>query len=189
MGEMGTWDSHIGPWLLGAILFFAIYRRVRRQFGPQPIRPVRMALRLVLLLALGGALCPLALASPRLGFGMLAALVAGVGLGAWAAAHTRVERSGGGVQYVPHLYAGLAVTALVIGRVAYRLVIAPGRLAAAAAPPADLTDAIAANPTTLALLFVLVGYYLCYYGRVLIRARQIVEAEEAARPADERETP
>lgn len=188
MGEMSSWDSQIGPWLLGALLLWVLYRRMRRQFGAQPVRPLRMGLRMALLLALGAALCPLALASPRLGLLMLAALAAGAGLGAWAAVHTRLERGEDArIYYVPHLYAGLVVTALVIGRVVYRLAIVPGGFAAMSPSqaPADVAASVAANPTTLVLLGVLLGYYLCYYACVLVKARRLEAASGPVRPSGE----
>jgi hypothetical protein len=41
--------SQIGPFLFAALIVFAIYRRFRRSFGRQALRPGRMILRMVVM--------------------------------------------------------------------------------------------------------------------------------------------
>jgi hypothetical protein len=48
--------SKIGPFLVSALVVFAIYRRFRRSFGRQLLRPRRMTVRIVLLGVVGCAL-------------------------------------------------------------------------------------------------------------------------------------
>ena len=45
--------SKIGALALAMLLLFLIYRRFRRNFGQQPLRPARMRVRLGLLLVVG----------------------------------------------------------------------------------------------------------------------------------------
>jgi hypothetical protein len=41
--------SQIGPFVLAAVVVLAVYRRLRRSFGRQALRPVRMTVRIALL--------------------------------------------------------------------------------------------------------------------------------------------
>ena len=48
--------AKVAPFLFAALLVFAVYRRFRRTFGPQPLRPVRMSVRIVLFAVIGCSL-------------------------------------------------------------------------------------------------------------------------------------
>jgi hypothetical protein len=98
----------------------------------------------------------------------------GVALGLWGAKHTRFEWHQGKLHYIPHTYAGLIVFALFLGRMLYRLLAiwqsggATGDPAAGASPFGQLSH----NPLTLGVFFVLIGYFVCYYGFVLKEFKQ-----------------
>src|SRR5258708_24518874 len=81
IGEMPPDFSQIGPFLFAALIVFAIYRRFRRSFGRQLLRPGRMILRIVLFTAGRCALLPIALLSAQ----YLSARIAGaaLGIGLW----------------------------------------------------------------------------------------------------------
>ena len=87
--------SQIGPFLIALLVVFAIYRRLRRSFGQQPLRPVRMQVRIVLLLVIGCLLLPAAVRSAAFISAVLAGIVAGVALAMWGAARTRFLRVSG----------------------------------------------------------------------------------------------
>jgi hypothetical protein len=53
--------SRIWPWVFAALVVLAMYRRFRRNFGRQLLRPVRMTVRVGILLLLALTLAPLAL--------------------------------------------------------------------------------------------------------------------------------
>src|ERR1700690_767987 len=153
------------PILVGALVLWALYRRVRRSFGRQAVNPVRLRLRIGLLALIGGLLL---VASVRQ-FALLASLLGGAACGAAFAylglRHTKFEASQEGRFYTPHTYLGLLVTAVFVGRIVFRVLWAP------AAPPAPLAPGplqiAPLNPATLATLGLLMGYYLCYYAGVL----------------------
>ena len=68
--------------------------------------------------------------------------------------------------YTPHLYIGLALSALLIGRLGYRF-ISNALLAADAPPDAPPRNSFAHafdNPLTIALFFITAGYniYFCF---------------------------
>jgi hypothetical protein len=113
--------SQIGPFLFAALVVFAIYRRFRRNFGRQLLRPGRMTLRIVLLAVLGCALLPLALRSAQYLWAEIAGAALGIGLGLWGAERTRFMMYGGRLHYLPHTYTGIAVSLLFLGRLAFRV--------------------------------------------------------------------
>ena len=178
--------SQIGPFLIAILVVFAIYRRLRRSFGQQPLRPVRMQVRIVLLLVIGCLLLPPALRSAAFMSAVLAGIVAGVALAMWGAARTRYLRVSGQLYYVPHTYTGIAVSLLFLGRLVYRLLQVYGSTHAthAVADTADQGFAAASmlqSPLTLGLYFVLMGYYVCYYSMVLWKSKRVL-AEEVGAP-------
>ena len=167
--------SPIAPYLFAALVVFAVYRRLRRSFGRQPLRRARMTVRMVLLALLICALAPLALRSPQyLGAELIGAAL-GIGLGAWGAQRTRFQMYGERLHYVPHTYTGIAVSLLFLGRLVYRITEMYGGPHAANAggpggPPIK-------SPLTAGIFFVLAGYYLCYYGWVLWKSKHLVEGD------------
>ena len=176
--------SQIGPFLIAILVVFAIYRRFRRSFGQQPLRPVRMQVRIVVLLVIGCLLLPAVFRSAAFMSAVLAGITAGVALAMWGAARTRFLRVSGQLYYVPHTYTGIAVSLLFLGRLVYRLIQVSGSVHAIHAAGADSANQAFApasmlqSPLTLGLYFVLMGYYVCYYSMVLWKSKRVV-AEEA----------
>jgi hypothetical protein len=176
--------SQLGPYLIAALVVFAVYRRLRRSFGRQPLRPRRMMIRIVLLALIGCALMPAAFRSTQFLAAELAGAALGIALGLWGAERTRFLMSGEQLHYVPHTYTGIAVSLLFLGRLAFRLVQVysgshPSHVAYAnAVPGADpaqalTTGSMVQSPLTVGLLYVLIGYYLCYYGLVLWKSKHL----------------
>jgi hypothetical protein len=171
--------SQFWPFLIAALAVFMIYRRFRRSFGQQPLRPVRMQVRIVLLLIIGCLLLPSAVRSTALLSALLAGVAAGVALGLWGAARTRFLTIDNQRYYVPHTYTGVAVSLLFLGRLIYRLLQAYGAThAAGAADPvpggqAFAPAAMVQSPVTFGLFFVLMGYYVCYYSVVLWKSKRV----------------
>src|SRR5450432_921914 len=137
---MSTAFSQIGAFLLAILLVFLIYRRFRRNFGQQPLRPVRMGVRIVLLLVIGCLLLTSAMRSAAFSSAMLGGLAAGIALAVWGAARTRFLRSANQLYYVPHTYTGIAVSFLFLGRLIYRLIQEYGNMHAAHARGPDLPN-------------------------------------------------
>ena len=160
--------QQIGPVLVAALVVFIAYRRLRRTFGRQVLSPKRMTVRIVLLAVVGCAVLPVAFKSTAFLGAMLAGIAAGGALGYWGANHTRFENFRGALNYVPHTYTGIAVSLLFLGRLAYRLVELYGH--GRSTPP---DGSPIRSPFTLGVLFVLVGYYVCYYGLVLWKSKHL----------------
>jgi hypothetical protein len=169
-------SSTIQSLLVAALLVWVVYRRVRRSFGRQLLQPRRMIIRMVLLVAVGCLLAPLAVRSTAYLTAVIGGLLGGVALGLWGAEHTRFLDADGRRYYVPHTYSGLAVMLLVVGRIAYRMsqiftgTGAPGH-AAQSGVGAHAGAAVVQSPLTVAPLFLLVGYYVCFYLRVLHKSK------------------
>ena len=176
---MKTDFSQIWPFLIATLAVFMIYRRFRRNFGQQLLRPVRIQVRIVLLLIIGCLLLPSAVRSMALLSALLAGVAAGVALGLWGAARTRFLTIEHQRYYVPHTYTGVAVSLLFLGRLIYRLLQAYGAThAAGAADPGPGAQAFAPagmlqSPLTFGLFFVLMGYYVCYYSVVLWKSKRV----------------
>jgi hypothetical protein len=183
--------SQIGPFLFAALVVFAIYRRFRRSFGRQPLRPARMTVRMVLLGVLVCLLVPAALRSAQFLTAELTGAALGIGLGVWGSQRTRFLTHDGRLYYVPHTYTGIAVSLLFLGRLAFRLMQAYGvdhathAAAANAYAAADPAQAFAPasmvrSPFTVGVFFVLAGYYLYYYGWVLWKSKHLEAADTEA---------
>jgi hypothetical protein len=171
--------SQFGPFLFAALVVFAVYRRLRRSFGRQPMRPRRMALRMVLLTVLACTLLPIALRSAQYLAAELIGAVLGLALGVWGERRTRFQMYDGRLHYLPHTYTGLAVSLLFLGRLVYRLVqVYAGGHAAHAASRSDPSLAFApasmiSSPLTVCVFFVLAGYYVYFYGKLLWKSKHL----------------
>ncbi|HET7922326.1 MAG TPA: DUF1453 domain-containing protein [Gammaproteobacteria bacterium] len=178
-------ESALNTLWIGALVLFVLYRRFRRNFGRQALRPARLWLRVVIL----ALVCVLLLVSPfRTGMSFLAAAIGaalGIGLGVYALLHTRFESTAQGRYYTPNGYIGLGVTALLLGRLIYRFtVIYPAMHTAvqqtaqqaAQNPHVQVTPfaSFQRSPLTLGIYFLLAGYYICYYLGVLQRAKTLL---------------
>ena len=175
--------SQIVPYLFALLVLFVIYRRFRRSFGQQPLRPLRMQVRIVVLLVIGCLLLPAALRSAAFMSAVLAGIAAGAALAVYGAGRTRFLRLSGQLYYVPHTYTGIAVSFLFLGRLVYRLTQVSGNLHATHAATADSANQAFApasmlqSPLTLGLYCVLMGYYVCYYSMVLWKSKRVVAEE------------
>jgi hypothetical protein len=176
------------PFLIAAVVVFAVYRRFRRTFGRQLLRPARMISRIVLLAVVVCALLPMAAHSVEFLAAQLAGAALGIALGMWGAERTRFQMHDGQMHYLPHTYTGIAISLLFLGRLAFRVVQAytgpnASHVAYAhAANAADRSQAFAPesmmrSPLTVGIIFVLAGYYVCYYTRVLWKSKHLKAAD------------
>ncbi len=175
----------IWPYAIAGLAVLLVYRRFRRSFGRQPLRPVRMWIRIALLILLGCSLLPAAFKSGQFLLAELAGALAGLALGFWGARHTRYATYEGRLHYVPHTYTGVAVSLLFVGRLVYRGVewySQNGELGSAGAASPGIAPSMVRSPLTVALIFVVVGYYVCYYAMVLWTSKRISPEDLEAVP-------
>jgi hypothetical protein len=96
----------------------------------------------------------------------LGAATVGVGLAVVSAMHTTYAVENGVVYYVPFRWIGFAVSGLVVARIGYRFY----ELATLGSAPAHY------GPVTLAIFFLLAGYYVPYFAAVLRRAAALLRS-------------
>jgi Protein of unknown function (DUF1453) len=175
-----------GSALAAALVLFIIYRRFRRNFGRQPLRPKRMLVRMAIFAIIGLLLAPAALRSMDGALAIGVGLALGLGLGVWAGKCTRFERHQDHLYYIPHTYTGMVVSALFLGRLIYRFLIPHdgySPMEAAAHGAGAALGSLYQNPLTLSIVFVLIGYYLYYYGYVLWESNHLKPEDLEPPPA------
>ncbi|GLQ86888.1 DUF1453 domain-containing protein [Dyella flagellata] len=164
------------PLVLIPVIAFAVWRRVRRQFGPQPIRRTRMILRIAILAAIAGLITLAVMHDLRLLEGLAGGVLAGAALGLLGLRLSRFEvHPVKGDCYVPNPYIGALVTALLLARLVWRFAM----LGPAMQDPTGATQplhgpGIGQSPLTLLTFGLVVGYYVCYYGGLLVHHQRIV---------------
>ncbi len=162
------------------VLGFAVWRRVRSQFGRQPIRRGRMIARIVAFAAIGVLLALGGLFNPRLLEGLAGGAVLGAMLGLFGLRLTRFERSPDGSDgYIPNPWIGGVLTVLLVARLAWRFLVVMPQMeqlqAGAGAPPP-----IGNSPLTLLMLGLLVGYYITYFSGLLVHHRRFERTQSLA---------
>ena len=156
------------------LVAFLVYRRLRRNFGRQPVRAGRLSVRTIFLAVVAGFLLMAGFiggGSSMSGWGVLAGLAAGGVLGVVGMRMTQFETVDGSHWYTPHPGIGLALTALMLGRLAYRFVAVRATAVAVAASDASGLANLQRSPLTLAIAGLLIGYYLAYNVGLLRMAR------------------
>jgi len=160
---------------LGIFIAWRIVVRVRRLLTRQKLRPWRARLTLVLFPWTGLGLVPrlwgqpLGLAAEALG------LAIGAGLALLALRHAHFESSDEGIFYTPDVRIGLGLSALLVGRVAWRVV----ELVHSPNPLAESPDAFIQSPATLVVLGALIGYYSLYAAGQLRERRRLLRPMHA----------
>lgn len=155
------------PYWLPALSMLLIYRRIRRNFGVQPWRPVRSGIRLGILALVAALLCVAGVAMPHLALGLGVGAALGAPLGLLALKHTHVAWRDGRRTYTPNPWIGGALTALLLGRMAWRYT--HEGFAATQAPSA----------LTMGMAAVLIGYSLVYTIGLMVQMRRLA-SERAA---------
>ncbi|HUA25221.1 MAG TPA: hypothetical protein VMA54_13935 [Steroidobacteraceae bacterium] len=161
----------VTPYLITALIVWALYRRMRRSFGRQRVQEKRMWFR-VGILTLVAVLIGATIARDVDLLGVLAAgVVCGAALAYVGLRYTKFETTTQGRFYTPHAYIGLVIAALFVGRFLYRFLgVYDGTT-----PPAAAGQSVVAmyqhSPFLLVAFGAVVGYYVPYYLGVLQRTK------------------
>lgn len=156
-----------------------VWRRVRTQFGRQPIRRKRMIARIAIFAVIGALMALSGLHDLRLLEGLLGGVLIGAALGLAGLRLTRFDRAADGSDgYLPNPWMGGLLTALLIGRLAWRFLVLMPQMQQDGAG-AHAAPAIGNSPLTLLVFGLLVGYYVTYYSGLLMHHRRF-EREQAA---------
>ncbi|MBE1159598.1 DUF1453 domain-containing protein [Dyella acidiphila] len=166
------------PLVMIPLLVLIVWRRVRTQFGVQPIRRRRMSLRIAIFSVLGVLSAAFALRYPTMLEGLVGGLVVGAGLGLLGLRLTRFHVDAvKGDCYVPNPYIGALVTILLLTRLLWRFAMLSPQLqdASGMTPPVH-GPAIGQSPLTFAMFGLFVGYYICYFAGLLIHHQRLLRA-------------
>jgi xanthine/uracil permease len=167
------------------VLAWIVWRRVSRQFGRQRIRRKAMIFRIVMFAFVGCLLALSGFHKLALLEGLLGGVLIGGVIGVVGLRLTRFEVDPvKGDCYVPNPWIGALLTALLLGRLAWRfLVLLPvmhGASSAATAPVADMYGMPAgytSSPLTMLVIGLLVGYYIVYFLGLLIHHRRFQQSQ------------
>ncbi|EIM00793.1 DUF1453 domain-containing protein [Rhodanobacter denitrificans] len=160
------------------ILAWMVWRRVSRQFGRQPIRRKRMLFRIAMFALIGGLLALSGLHRLALAEGLAGGVLIGGAIGLLGLRLTRFEVDPvKGDCYVPNPWIGALLTALLLGRLAWRMLVAwPSMQQVPADPGAMPPMGHALTPLTMLVVGLLVGYYIAYFSGLLIHHRRFQRA-------------
>ncbi len=171
MNELDHARGTLGTVLIAVLMLLMVYRRFKFLRRGHRLRPLLMILRNSIWALVGVSLMLLPWTSAPV---LSGALAVGSALGVYALSRVEIERIEHRTFYKSNSYVGTVVFVLFTARVLWRLVervflgrpLWAGRLARAEAPtPPDST------PITMVLLFVVIGYSVCFTTGLLIRAR------------------
>ena len=159
----------IVPIVVAPLIVWRLYARTRRSFGRQPIQPRRMWTRVGFLAVVAVLVAAQGFVHPRLAVGLGVGLVGGIALGLLAFKLTRFEIDGQNDCYFPNPWIGMALTALLLGRLLYRFMVLYPQMSHGAA--GDYA-AYQRSPLTMAIFGLLIGYYIAYYAGLLLHHRR-----------------
>ena len=164
-----------------AVLALLIWRRVRRQFGRQPIRRKRMIARVVLFSLIGVMLAVGSLRNVHLTEGLLVGALAGAALGWLGIKLTRFEVDPSrGDCYVPNPWIGALLVSVLLGRLLWRFLMLWPQMQAATTPASEfggMPAGYASSPLTMLMIGMLVGYYIVYFSALLIHHRRFQQRQ------------
>jgi hypothetical protein len=159
------------------LIVWRVYARVRRFISRQRFRPLRCWVAVVFYVVLVIALLIWIVQSswPVGGVAELLGVGIGIGLAVYGLRVTKFESTPSGLYYTPNVHIGIALSLLLIARVAYRLVELYFSTGGFAEPPTGVVR----SPLTLLIVGTLAGYYAWYAFGLLLwyRSHQTQEAQ------------
>jgi hypothetical protein len=155
---------------IAVLIGWRMYARIRRMVGRQRLSNVRPWLTVVLFPLLFALLLLGSLVHPTGALALVAGAAAGVALGRWGLHLTKFEATPLGLFYTPNAHLGIALSLLLIVRIAYRYV----KVYALSGAWGDSSAVLVRSPLTLLIFGTLAGYYVCY-AVGLLRWRRAVE--------------
>ena len=171
----------IGLLIAVPLIIWRVYSRVRRMVGRQRMSAVRAGITLVVFPAVILLLALAALTHPERLAWLVAGLVGGYLLAVVGLRKTVFEATPDALFYTPNAHLGIALSLLLVMRIAYRFIeiymIDPG-------VPRGAQD-FARSPLTLSIFGLLAGYYIAYavgllrWRQGVLRARREAEASPA----------
>jgi cytochrome b561 len=177
-------DLHpLTPILLAVVVVWAVFRRIRRTIGRQPLQTRRLRVRIGILAVVGVLMLIATCRHPPLIGALFLGGGAGALLGAFGLRHTKFESTAEGRFYTPHTYIGIGVILLFVGRLVYRFATLHGEGSPVTAVDRGPLAALQGSPVTLGIFGLLIGYYLVFNVGVLSEQRYGSGIEEGVHEA------
>ncbi|GGH87830.1 disulfide bond formation protein DsbB [Pullulanibacillus pueri] len=166
--------------LIIILIAFAIYRRIRRNIGWQPLSLTRLKIRMVLFVVIGliffagSIMHPLSLISDVIGIAI------GIGLAYYGIKHTRFETRGGQWFYQPNTWIGGVVTLLFLGRFLYRFytmyeigAFNNTQSTSLSSGNMDAFNLSGSSPWSTGLILIMFAYYIFYYIHLMRKEKDL----------------
>jgi len=166
-------SAQLLPAVIVPLIVWRVYVRVRRTIGRQPLAVNRLRVRVIIFAVVIALFTALSVAHRTtllaLGGGLALSLIV-----AWFAIRlTKFERTEAGDFFTPNTVIGVALSLVLIGRVAYRAVVL-SQMAKGTIPPTG--PHALQSPTTAAIFGLTLGFYVAYYAGILAQAKRLQAA-------------
>lgn len=161
--------------VVAPLMAWGFYRRIHRNLARQKVVAWRLMLRSAVLATLFVTLLLWPAFDPLMALSLAGGMLLGAPLALLGLRHTRFEVTPQGPYFTPNRILGVAISTLLIGRLLYRLIVRYPELQAQAGPaasPAMLATG-SRTPLTLALLGLVIGYFVTYCMGVLRTSRRL----------------
>ncbi|MFB5191839.1 hypothetical protein [Alicyclobacillus fastidiosus] len=169
--------------IIVALVLFGMYRRVRRTVGFQPLVRGRLTTRVVIFSILALVILAAGITSPWSYISDAVGLVIGGIIAYISARTTKFEMRNGRWGYLQHLWIGIGLIVLFVGRLAFRFIEISQDVGKIHEQQASTQNQMAAqsfsDPWTSGIFMLLVAYYIGYFVFLLRKAREL---ENAAQP-------
>lgn len=140
------------------LVLWRVYSRVRRMVGRQKLSRVRPWITVVVFPLIVAMLALATLSHPERLAWLAAGLAGGAMLAVYGLRKTRFEVTPQGFFYTPNAHLGIALSLLLVGRIAYRFIEIYALNPGIVNTPQDF----ARSPLTLSVFGLLAGYYIAY---------------------------
>lgn len=168
--------------IIGALIIFSIYRRVRRNIGWQELRQGNLWFRTMLFLIIGLLFTAGSIAHPISLISDIVGIVIGISLAYYSATITNFEHRDGRLYYRPNTWIGSAVTVLFLARLFYRfysmynLGVFSGNQQMQANNFQNMSS-VMGNSWTAGLMLIMFAYYAIYYIILIRKQKHLLQAE------------
>ncbi len=165
---------------IAAFVVWRVYLRVKRMVARQRLSKVRPWLTIIFFSLFAGVLMLGSVRRPESALALVGGMLLGCALGWYGLRVTKFGQSPSGLFYTPNAHLGIALSLLLVGRVAYRAVqiyFVSGSV------QADSGNFVR-SPLTLLILGTLAGYYVAYAVGLLHWKRRASRASSDAPPAE-----
>ena len=145
------------PVVIGGMVAWRFYRRLRRNIGQQPLRPRRIITSIVIFSLVSVMFFAGYAQFPKILLALAGGLFLGALLGLVGLKLTKFETTEQGHFYTPNTHIGIGLSLLLAGRIVYRLFFFNTDNPSPNAPQAFQ------SPLTMLCFGLIAGYYLVYY--------------------------